>query len=100
MLKTQPLEQFQRVTTAGEFRVIGFPSSLEVIPDLIPPSRITDLHIERFDPENGTAFLRWTAVGGDMDRGNGVCVCLCALCEHAMQVLTLSFLNTYTQPNG
>ena len=62
---------FQRVTSAGEFRVTGFPKSTEEMPDLMAPSRITDLHVSMFDPDTGKAQFRWTAVGGDMDRGKG-----------------------------
>ena len=49
----------------------GFPKSTEEMPDLMAPSRITDLHVSMFDPDTGKAQFRWTAVGGDMDRGKG-----------------------------
>lgn len=71
-LQTEALEQFQRVTTAGEFAVTNFPtdSSRLELPDLLAPSRITDFHVTSFDPDSGQAELRWTAVGGDLDRGS------------------------------
>ncbi|KAK7465057.1 hypothetical protein BaRGS_00037796 [Batillaria attramentaria] len=68
-LVTETVEQFQRVTTAGEFRVNGFPETKDPVPDLMAPSRITDLRVNNFDLDNGSLVLQWTAVGGDMDRG-------------------------------
>ncbi|KAK6176714.1 hypothetical protein SNE40_014959 [Patella caerulea] len=63
-------ENFERVTSAGEFRVIGFPTNVDTaIPDIIPPSRITDFLVTSFDQDTGETSLSWTAVGDDMDRG-------------------------------
>ncbi|XP_059152208.1 calcium-activated chloride channel regulator 3A-1-like [Physella acuta] len=70
--ETIPLENFQRVTTAGEFRLRGFPGSIltqEQLTDEIPPSRITDFSVVSFDYTNMTAVVQWTAVGSDMERG-------------------------------
>ncbi|ESO99114.1 hypothetical protein LOTGIDRAFT_238844 [Lottia gigantea] len=64
-----PVDDFERISSAGEFRVEGFPQSLADIADVIAPSRITDLLIEEFDQDTGRTSLRWTAVGNDMDRG-------------------------------
>ncbi|XP_076469337.1 calcium-activated chloride channel regulator 1-like [Babylonia areolata] len=66
---TESLALFQRVTSAGEFRVTGHPGKKAVVPDLMAPARITDLHLASFHPDTGEANLKWTAVGDDMDRG-------------------------------
>ncbi|KAL8587151.1 hypothetical protein ACOMHN_026119 [Nucella lapillus] len=68
-LVTEELQAFQRVTSAGEFRVTGFPEGVEVMEDGMAPSRIADLQVVRFDFDSGEAVVRWTAVGDDMDRG-------------------------------
>ena len=85
-VSTRSLEKFQRVASAGEFRLRGFPpatataakitnknnaSQPEIDVDEMPPSRITDLHVTSFDLDNFTASLVWTAVGDDMERGTG-----------------------------
>ncbi|KAI8764122.1 calcium-activated chloride channel regulator 4A, partial [Biomphalaria glabrata] len=66
--ETEAVENFQRVTSAGEFRLRGFPP-LEAVNDKMPPSRITDLRVISFNLETSVAILQWTAVGGDMERG-------------------------------
>ncbi|GFO43573.1 calcium-activated chloride channel regulator 4, 30 kda form [Plakobranchus ocellatus] len=80
-VETRDVEQFQRVSSAGEFRLRGFPpasavaqnsngsSQSETNIDEMPPSRITDLHVTSFDWSTFTASLEWTAVGDDMERG-------------------------------
>ncbi|PVD24281.1 hypothetical protein C0Q70_14752 [Pomacea canaliculata] len=68
-LVTEELGRFQRVTSGGVFSVSGFPPGVTSVPDLIPPSRITDLTVSNDDIGDGTAELEWTSVGGDMDRG-------------------------------
>ncbi|XP_076448467.1 calcium-activated chloride channel regulator 4-like [Babylonia areolata] len=92
---TKGLETFERVTSAGEFRVDDYPERKdkggagrgaagegrkeqgkeeeeeeeEGEEDSMAPSRITDLNVVRFDPNSGEAVVRWTAVGDDLDRG-------------------------------
>ncbi|XP_035825896.1 calcium-activated chloride channel regulator 4A [Aplysia californica] len=68
--ETSRVENFQRVTSAGEFRLRGFSTlNKEKEQDEMPPSRITDLRVIIFDYDNFTATLQWTAVGDDMERG-------------------------------
>nr|KAG5687427.1 hypothetical protein BaRGS_019826 [Batillaria attramentaria] len=55
-LVTETVEQFQRVTTAGEFRVNGFPETKDPVPDLMAPSRITDLRVNNFDLDNAARY--------------------------------------------
>ena len=72
--ETADMESFQRVTSAGEFRLVGFvPKMFGVVADIdqISPSRITDLHVVNFDFDKFEARLRWTAVGDDLERGTG-----------------------------
>ncbi|XP_046333944.2 calcium-activated chloride channel regulator 1-like [Haliotis rufescens] len=67
--ETESVGDFQRVTTAGEFRVQGYPSVEPDIRDVIPPAKIGDLTVTSFDPDVGVVALEWTAVGDDMGRG-------------------------------
>ncbi|XP_041350383.1 calcium-activated chloride channel regulator 4-like [Gigantopelta aegis] len=65
----EAIEDFQRVTSAGDFRVYDFPNNQDNVTDEIPPARITDLELMSLNQDTGTVILEWTAVGGDMDRG-------------------------------
>ncbi|KAH9508197.1 hypothetical protein Btru_054978 [Bulinus truncatus] len=67
--QTEPVENFQRITSAGEFRLRGFPP-LESLKDEMPPSRIRDFRVVSFDLVTTVARLQWTSVGGDMERGS------------------------------
>ncbi|CAL1532070.1 unnamed protein product [Lymnaea stagnalis] len=70
--QTEPVDNFQRVTSAGEFRLRGYPGSgagQEVFRDEMAPSRITDLKVISYNFDNFTAVIQWTAVGDDMERG-------------------------------
>ena len=69
--EVEAIEEFQRVTSAGDFRVYDLPSNQENLTDEIPPARINDLELLSLNQDTGTVVLEWTAVGGDMDRGQG-----------------------------
>ncbi|KAL8565740.1 hypothetical protein ACOMHN_018657 [Nucella lapillus] len=97
-LQTERLDLFQRVTSAGEFSVTGYPDSEDAVPDLMAPSRITDLHMVRFDPDTGEAQLKWTSVGDDMDRGSAATYVM-QISENFDQLFTMDINQTaWTTP--
>lgn len=60
------LESFTRTATGGAFVVSNVPST--TLPDVYPPSEITDLEATL---DGAVIRLTWTAPGGDLDDGIG-----------------------------
>lgn len=63
-------EDFQRQSLAGFFQVKKVNTNPNS--DVFPPSRILDLTIKNSSYEQRTITLEWTAVGDDLDQGQGL----------------------------
>ena len=59
-----------RFASAGFFEVHNQADPSEV-PDVFPPSAISDLQLTSVDLDNLTVTLQWTASGDDLDEGTG-----------------------------
>ena len=64
------LGKFVRTSAAGFFTVTNHPSP-GIIPNVVPPARVTDLRFIRASEEDLTVELQWTAVGSDLYEGTG-----------------------------
>ena len=62
--QTMTLQPFRRIVSAPSFLTLDGPDS-----DVYPPSRITDLRVERVVNTTNEAELGWTAPGSDYDAG-------------------------------
>ncbi|XP_064594617.1 calcium-activated chloride channel regulator 1-like [Liolophura sinensis] len=60
----QHTENFQRVTSAGSFRLENFTAGV----DAFPPGKVTDLRVS-VDDGTEEVTLSWTATGADLDQG-------------------------------
>ena len=67
-VKLTPTDQFQRFALAGyiDVKSVAPPGR-----DIYPPSRILDLKVTKALYEDSSITLEWTAVGDDLDEGNG-----------------------------
>ncbi|XP_019643909.1 PREDICTED: epithelial chloride channel protein-like [Branchiostoma belcheri] len=68
-VERQKADQFQRISQGGVFSVKGLSRVTPgngSLPDITPPSRITDLRVSSVSFENLTVTLGWTAVGNDL----------------------------------
>ncbi|XP_064595933.1 calcium-activated chloride channel regulator 1-like [Liolophura sinensis] len=60
----QRTEDFQRVTSAGSFKLQNFTEGV----DAFPPAKVTDLRVSADDVTKAVT-LSWTATGEDLDQG-------------------------------
>ncbi|XP_064594338.1 calcium-activated chloride channel regulator 1-like [Liolophura sinensis] len=60
----QQMEDFQRVTSAGSFKLENFTEGI----DAFPPGKVTDLQVS-VDDAREEVTLSWTATGADLDQG-------------------------------
>jgi len=64
---SMPCQPFSRIVNGPSFTTFEGPSTGA---DVYPPSRISDLRVERVLNGSGEAELVWTAPGGDFDSGS------------------------------
>ncbi|UYV76189.1 hypothetical protein LAZ67_13002976 [Cordylochernes scorpioides] len=65
--KIKVIENFERSSSSGVFRVAAFPETGEVR-DMFPPAPVRDLRVTNV--EDDIVTLRWTSPGDNMDYGN------------------------------
>ena len=66
--KRRYISAFARIVSPGTFLVS---LNSKVDGDLLPPSRVTDLTVKSISASLSTVSLTWTAVGDDLDEGQG-----------------------------
>ena len=66
--KFAPTDAFQRFSLAG---FVDVQSVAPPYTDFLPPSRIIDLEVTEASYDSSRIALEWTAVGDDLDKGNG-----------------------------
>lgn len=67
VIDAEPLEQLQRISETGAFRVENWDRYAK---DIIPPGNITDLIVLSTNIEKKHVVLKWTSPGGNLDDGN------------------------------
>ena len=84
--------KFERSSAGGFFTVTNHPSP-GIVPNVVPPARVTDLRFIRASEEDLTVELQWTAVGSDLYEGTGRP--LIAVLSYKLKYIIFKFQNLY-----
>ncbi len=60
-IETEPIYEFTRESEAGAFKLENYAPNI----DLIPPGRVTNLHVVSTDEDEQIVELQWTSPGDD-----------------------------------